>query len=170
MYQKLWLDDVQFLRTGVWQMDGQMDGQTDGRKKWHIEVGAPPKKETPNFGLGHVVWILFLNAWHVLYAFTYIFCNYYHIVFGYLGLCSRTKLKLRDAASEMKLSFQVLGSWIWRSPFVCSKTISIKLSKKYISLFILLQTRFTKLKWLTRNTYAHWYVSLTDMFWHPPQA
>ena len=33
--QKLWLDDVQFLRNGA--------PQTDGRKKWHIEVGAPPK-------------------------------------------------------------------------------------------------------------------------------
>ena len=36
MYQKLWLDDVQFLRYGA--------RQTDGRKKWHIEVGVPPKK------------------------------------------------------------------------------------------------------------------------------
>ena len=38
-------------RTDGWidgQMDRQMgrqtDGQIDGRKKWHIEVGAPPKK------------------------------------------------------------------------------------------------------------------------------
>ena len=23
--------------------DGQMDGQTNAWKKWHIEVGAPPK-------------------------------------------------------------------------------------------------------------------------------
>ena len=31
---------------GSWDMvhNRQMDGQTDGRKKWHIEVGAPPKK------------------------------------------------------------------------------------------------------------------------------
>ena len=43
MYQKLWSDDVQFLRYGARQMDGQADGQTDGQKKWHIEVGAPPK-------------------------------------------------------------------------------------------------------------------------------
>ena len=34
VYQKLWLDDVQFLRYGA--------RQTDGRKKWHIEVGVPP--------------------------------------------------------------------------------------------------------------------------------
>ena len=26
--------------------DGQTDGWTDRRKKWHIEVGAPPKKST----------------------------------------------------------------------------------------------------------------------------
>ena len=34
VYQKLWSDDVQFLRYGAWQMDrqmnGQMDRQTDG--------------------------------------------------------------------------------------------------------------------------------------------
>ena len=24
--------------------DGQTDGWTDGQKKWHIEVGVPPKK------------------------------------------------------------------------------------------------------------------------------
>ena len=24
--------------------DGQTDGQTDGRKKWHVEVGATPKR------------------------------------------------------------------------------------------------------------------------------
>ena len=34
-YQKLWLDDVRFVRYGGRQMDRQ--------KKWHIEVGAPPK-------------------------------------------------------------------------------------------------------------------------------
>ena len=34
-YQKLWSNDVRFLRYGArW---------TDGQKKWHIEVGAPPK-------------------------------------------------------------------------------------------------------------------------------
>ena len=36
VYQKLWLDDVRFLRYGA--------RQTDGRKKLHTEVGAPPKK------------------------------------------------------------------------------------------------------------------------------
>ena len=40
VYQKLWLDDVQFLRYGARQMDRRMDRQ----KKWHIEVAAPPKK------------------------------------------------------------------------------------------------------------------------------
>ena len=31
---------------GSWDMvrNRRMDGQTDGHKKWHIEVGAPPKK------------------------------------------------------------------------------------------------------------------------------
>ena len=40
VYQKLWLDVVQFLRNGArWADDGWMDRQ----KKWHIEVNAPPK-------------------------------------------------------------------------------------------------------------------------------
>ena len=49
--KKLWLDDVRFLRYGGWQVDGQ--------KKWHIEVGAPPK----NFiALKYQVMIYFKNV------------------------------------------------------------------------------------------------------------
>ena len=48
VHQKLWLDDVQFLRHGAWQTDGQTDGQMEGQKKWHIEVGATPKNEIVN--------------------------------------------------------------------------------------------------------------------------
>ena len=40
VYQKLWSDDVRFLRYDVQQTDGQKDGW----KKWHIEVGAPHLK------------------------------------------------------------------------------------------------------------------------------
>ena len=40
MYQKLWSDNIQFLRHGVRRMDGQMDSKSD------IEVGVPPKKPT----------------------------------------------------------------------------------------------------------------------------
>ena len=36
MYQKLWLNDVQFLRYGA--------RRTDGQKKWQIDMGTPPKK------------------------------------------------------------------------------------------------------------------------------
>ena len=32
-----WSDDVRFLRYGMWR--------TGGHRKWHIEVGAPPKKK-----------------------------------------------------------------------------------------------------------------------------
>ena len=39
VYQKLWSDDVRFLRYGT----RRTYGRTDGRKKWHIEVGAPVK-------------------------------------------------------------------------------------------------------------------------------
>ena len=39
VYQKLWSDEVWFLRYGAWWTDGQM-----GRwEKWHIEAGATPK-------------------------------------------------------------------------------------------------------------------------------
>ena len=41
LYQKLWSDNVRFLRYGARRTDGQTDGR---QKKWHIEVGAPPKK------------------------------------------------------------------------------------------------------------------------------
>ena len=43
VYQKLWSEDVQFLRYAARQTDRQMDGRMDGQKKWHIEVGASPK-------------------------------------------------------------------------------------------------------------------------------
>ena len=39
VYQKLWLDDVRFLRYGA----RQADVQTEGEKKWQIEVRAAPK-------------------------------------------------------------------------------------------------------------------------------
>ena len=38
VYQKLWLDDVRFLRHGA--------RRTGRREKWHIWVGAPPEKKT----------------------------------------------------------------------------------------------------------------------------
>ena len=40
VYQKLWSDDVWFLRYGV----RRTDRWTDKWKKWHIEVRAPPRK------------------------------------------------------------------------------------------------------------------------------
>ena len=39
VYQKLRLDDVRFLRYDVRRTDGQ-------QKKWHREMGVPPKKNT----------------------------------------------------------------------------------------------------------------------------
>ena len=66
----------------------------------------------------------------------------------------------------MYLSAHVRGSWITRFSFFSSKTtfikpIYVKTSQKcFFSPFILLETKFTKLKWLTCNTYGiHWYVS-----------
>ena len=44
---------------GSWDMmhDRRMDRRTDRRKKWHIEVGAPPKKRSkiPYF------WVFLVN-------------------------------------------------------------------------------------------------------------
>ena len=43
VHQRRWLDEVWFLRYGTIGMR-QTDGWTDRQKRWHIEVGAPPKK------------------------------------------------------------------------------------------------------------------------------
>ena len=64
-----------------------------------------------------------LNTLYIIYVFRY--C--YSIVFGHFGFCSRTKLRLRDIAFEMQLSFHVWGSWIRHVPFICFKTIVLKL-------------------------------------------
>ena len=49
VYLKLWSYNVQFLRYGAqWT-----DGWTDRRKKWHVEVGAPPKNKTANIYSKH---------------------------------------------------------------------------------------------------------------------
>ena len=85
----------------------------------------------------------------------YVQCIYSTIavlVSGHSSLCSRAKLRLRNAAFAMQLSCHVWGSWMKRSPFVCSKSILIKLVyvKTTINfvLFGLLETKFTKLEWL----------------------
>ena len=59
VYKKLW-SDVWFLRYGVQRMDRQMDGQTDRQKKWHIEVGVPPKKLSNPFKT-KFLWLFHLN-------------------------------------------------------------------------------------------------------------
>ena len=57
VYPKFWLDDVQFLRCVTdGRTDRRTDGQTDRRKKWHIEVGAPPKKQIFGFKLVLLFW------------------------------------------------------------------------------------------------------------------
>ena len=57
VYQKLWSADIRFLRYSARRTDGRtnrqadgrtdewMDRQTGRRKKWHIDVGAPPNNE-----------------------------------------------------------------------------------------------------------------------------
>ena len=55
VYQKLWSDDVRFLRYGAWQKDGQTERLMDRWKKWHIEVGAPPKNKLENDLFGKTI-------------------------------------------------------------------------------------------------------------------
>ena len=67
VYQKLWSDEVQFLRYGAQRTDGWTDGWME---KWHIAVGATPKK----------YW------WKNPYGFSWnnktgVFIFYYYVVF-----------------------------------------------------------------------------------------
>ena len=48
LYQKLWLDDVRFLRNGV----RRTERRTEGWKKWPIEEGAPPKNKQSTVWIG----------------------------------------------------------------------------------------------------------------------
>ena len=52
VYQKLWLDNVQFLRYGVRQTNRRRDTQRD--RKIDIEVGAPPKNFISCFWRGNI--------------------------------------------------------------------------------------------------------------------
>ena len=56
-YQKFWSDDVLFLRYDMrWRdRDGRIDKQMVGHRKWHIEVGTPPKQSN------EILFKLFLN-------------------------------------------------------------------------------------------------------------
>ena len=50
----LWTKNYDQMMYSSWDMvrngwtDAEMDRQTDGRKKWYIEVGAPPKNQIVN--------------------------------------------------------------------------------------------------------------------------
>ena len=46
---ELWSDDVRLLRYGARRTDGWTARWTDRRKRWHIEVGAPPKNQLAGF-------------------------------------------------------------------------------------------------------------------------
>ena len=54
-------------RCGVQWTDGQTDGQTDRWKKWHIEVGVPPKKDTTSKNKAFI---------------THSLCSYYRFLWG----------------------------------------------------------------------------------------
>ena len=82
------------------------------------------------------VWILLLHALHIYNAFIYVLCNCCFIVLGYFGPCSRIKLRLRNHAYEMQLSFLVYGLWNRHPLFTCSKTIFIKLWESEIKIYL----------------------------------
>lgn len=77
--------------------------------------------------------------------------NCYFIVFEHFGLCSCTKLVLRDAAFEMQLTFHVYGSRIRRSPFVCTKPITIFIEPSY--------SYYYKQSLRSSSDGVHWHVS-----------
>ena len=56
-----------------------------------------------------IVWILLLNVLHVCYPLTYIFYNFYSTVLGHFSICSRIKLRLRDATFKMQFMFSCLA-------------------------------------------------------------
>ena len=68
----------------------------------------------------------------------FLLCNCSFIVFSYLGIWSRMKLRMRDVAFEMPLRFYIWGSWMRQPLFASSKTVFIKFihvkrKQKYIS-------------------------------------
>ena len=77
VYQKLWLDHVQYLRNGAQQTDGQTDGQMNRQKKWNTELGAPSKTCVMmeiccvlfTFIFPDLVWCW----WHIIKQILYVF-------------------------------------------------------------------------------------------------
>ena len=75
VYQKLWSDDVRFLRYGVRQMDRQTDRQTDGKSdilRWvpHLKIMKTKSEQT---------WNIFAARFRfdelVCLTFLILFCN-----------------------------------------------------------------------------------------------
>ena len=69
-----------------------MDGQTDRRKKWHIEVGTPPKNKTDELELVKGKRRQFL---YCLFCFISMYCvlnalSYFTFVFTYTYACIHT--------------------------------------------------------------------------------
>ena len=70
VYQKLWLDEVRFLRYGA----QRTDRQTGRRYKWHTEVGAPPKNMTQKNTNKHIhTNNTYEYCIFILYNFKYLF-------------------------------------------------------------------------------------------------
>ena len=73
--------------------------------------------------------------------FMNMFYNFYSIVFGHFGLCSKIKLRLRDATFEMHLSFYIWG-YLGLPIFV--KLIHVKTKQKYIFFIHILRNKVHK--------------------------
>lgn len=93
------------------------------------DVGCSAKnKETVNLCLwqhNHCLNTL-VNTWHVCYTFMYIYDNWRSMVFSHFVLCSRVKLRPRDAVFGIKFSFQVKISLFCHSVNIFIKPIHVK--------------------------------------------
>ena len=106
-----------------------------------------------------IVWILCLIL-DVFYAFMYIYDNWRSMVFSHFVLCSRVKLRPRDAVFGIKFSFQVKISLFCHSVNIFIKLFHVKQKKllRKIFSFVLLATKFINIEWLAYKTYeVNWY-------------
>ena len=101
-----------------------------------------------------------VNTWHVCYTFRYIYDNWLSMVFSHFVLCSRVKLRPRDAVFGIKFSFQVKISLFCHSVNIFIKHFHVKQKKllRKIFSFVLLATKFINIEWLAYKTYeVNWY-------------
>ena len=128
---------------GSWDIlrNRRTDGQTDGWKKWHIEVGAPPKNidwlqiSIIHIGIIHVIIVLF-NLFTTLLSLKR-FCKKIHINFFwqqvfasyfFYSTISRGKLflKTNNYSNYQYLFFFIFFVWFFFSHFFIVNSLGEK--------------------------------------------